>query len=124
MEDDIVGILFGVALLVATVFLVIAAGTVVFFAAIPAGIGYSIYWFQVLSPDAKERRAKERTHRLYQDVKRRFTAIDVSTFIGDRVGFPVGEDHNIDTQFIIASRLVGFEDLDSYPPAPPGLCDT
>lgn len=124
MEDDILGILFGVALLVATVFLVIAAGTVVFFAAIPAGIGYSIYWFQVMSPDAKEKKAKERTHRLYKGAKRKFTEIDVSSFIGDRVGFPDGDDHNVDTQFIIASRLVGFEELDSYPPPPPELCDT
>lgn len=61
MEDDIVGVLFGVALLVATVFLIVAAGTVALFAAIPAGIGYTIYWKQVLSPDAKERRAYEVT---------------------------------------------------------------
>jgi len=126
MEDDILGIIFSVALLVATVFLVIAAGTVVFFAAIPAGIGYSIYWFKFKSPEAQERRIKEKTHRLYNAVRRKFTAIDIPEFIGTRVGFPTGdpEDHNQETQFIIASRLVGVEGLDDYPPPPPELCDS
>ena len=124
MEEDIVGILVGVSLLVATVLLIFAAGTVVFLAAIPAGIGYSIYWSQVLSPGAKEKRASERTHQLFNATKRKFTAIDIPQFIGDRIGFSGDEDHNVDTQFTIASRLVGFEELDNYPPPPPELCDT
>lgn len=126
MEDEIVGIIFGAAMLVATVFLVVTAGTVIFFAAIPAGIGYSIYWFNVLSPDAKERRAKERTHQLYNAVRRKFAAADIPEFIGSRIGFPTGdpEDHNQDTQFEIASRLVATEGLEDYPPAPPELCNT
>ena len=124
MEEDILGILFGVALFVLMIFLIVTAGTVMFFAAIPAGIGYSIYWFQVKSPAAQERRASELTHQLYNAVKRKFTAISIPQFIGDRIGYPDSGDYNIDIQFTIASRLVGFEDLDSYPPSPPELCDT
>jgi len=126
MDDDIAGFIFSAALLAATVFLVVAAGTVVFFAAIPAGIGYSIYWFQVKSPEAQERRVKETTNQLYNAVRRKFTAIDIPEFIGERIGYPTGEaeDHNVDTQFVIASRLVALEGLDDYPPPPPELCDT
>jgi hypothetical protein len=124
MEEDILGILFGVALFVLMIFLIVTAGTVMFFAAIPAGIGYSIYWFQVKSPAAQERQASERTLQLYNAVKCKFTAIDIAQFIGDRIGYPDGGDHNVDVQFSIASRLVGVEELDSYPPPPPELCDT
>jgi len=122
MEDDILGILFGVALLVLTVFLVIAAGTVVFFAAIPAGIGYTYYWFQVKSPEAQERRAKERTHALYAEVKRRFTSFDVPTFFLNNL--KDDDPQTSDVLFRIASRLVAFEGLEDYPPAPPISCDT
>ena len=111
MEEDILGILFGVALFVLMIFLIVTAGTVMFFAAIPAGIGYSIYWFQVKSPAAQERQASERTLQLYNAVKCKFTAIDIAQFIGDRIGYPDGGDHNVDVQFSIASRLVGSKSL-------------
>lgn len=122
MEDDILGIVFGVALLVATVFLVVAAGTVVFFAAIPAGIGYSIYWFNVMSPAAKERRANEKTMELYNAVRRRFEAIDIPELFLNRITFT--DEQNHDLLFRMASRIAAFENLDDYPPKPPALCDT
>ncbi|WP_299735298.1 hypothetical protein [uncultured Roseobacter sp.] len=122
MEDDILGIIVGVALLVATVFLVIAAGTVVFFAAIPAGIGYTFYWFKVHSPDAQERRAKERTHALYNEVRRRFTSFDVPAYFLKNLNDD--DEHTKDILFRIASQLVAFEGLEDYPPAPPINCDT
>ncbi|WP_299372766.1 type IV secretion system DNA-binding domain-containing protein [uncultured Tateyamaria sp.] len=122
--DDTVEILVGTAAFVLVVFAVVSAGAVAAGAAVPFAIGYAIYWHQVKSPTARERQQKERTWALYRAAKHKFTEIDISTFIGDRVGFPTEEDPNVDIQFTIASRLVGFEDLDNYPPEPPELCDT
>ena len=122
MEDDILGILFGVAVLVLTVFLIVTAGTVIFFAAIPAGIGYSIYWFQVKSPAAQERRAKERTHALYNEVKNRFTGLDIPECL--RTNIHTEDPDTFHTLFIMASHLVYDEGLDEYPPEPPINCNS
>lgn len=122
MDEDIISILIGVSILVATVMLVVAAGAVVFFAAIPAGIGYSIYWFQVKSPDARERRARDRTHQLYKEVKRRFTAFDVPAYF--RQTLHSDDPHVLDILSNIAAQLVTAEGLDEYPPEPPIKCDT
>ena len=122
--DDVTEIIVGTAAFVLTIFAIATVGAVAAAAAIPAAIGYGIYWHQVKSPTARERQQKERTWALYRATRRKFTAVDISTFIGDRVGFPTEDDPNIDLQFTIASRLVGMEELDSYPPEPPELCDT
>ncbi len=124
MIDDSLGLALAAFVLVCLVFAVVAASSVLAMAAVPGAIGYAIYWQQVKSPSARERQAKERTWSLYTHTKRKFTAINIPAFIGSRLGYPADEDPNLDLQFTIATRLVGVEDLDSYPPEPPALCDT
>lgn len=124
MIDENLGLLFGAAALVLLVFAVVAMGSVVAVAAVPGAIGYAIYWHQTKSPTAKERQAKERTMQLYRAAKAKFTAIDITAYIGDRIGYPDADDPNTEIQFEIASDLVAFEHLDSYPPEPPELCDS
>ena len=122
--DEGLSLFFGLAFLALAALAVMFAGTFIAIAAVPGAIGYAIYWHRVKSPAAMERQAAERTWQLYRAVKAKFTAIDIPTFIGQRIGYPDGEDPNLDLQFTIASRLVGLEDLDNYPPEPPELCDT
>ncbi|MEO0568818.1 MAG: type IV secretion system DNA-binding domain-containing protein [Pseudomonadota bacterium] len=122
--DDALGLLFGLALFVAVIFAVVAAGSVVAIAAVPGAIGYAIYWHQTKSPTARERQAKERTLQLYKAVRSKFRAINIPTFIGQRIGFPDDEYPNSHVKYDIATQLVRAEGLDSYPPEPPELCDT
>ena len=124
MIDDALGFALAAFVFVCLVFAIVAASTVLAAVAVPGAIGYAIYWHQTKSPTAKERQAKERTMKLYRATKAKFTAIDIPSFIGDRIGYPDDDDPNTDVQFTIASRLVGFENLEAYPPEPPELCDT
>lgn len=124
MIDNAIGWTIAASILVTLIFVLLATSTLVAVISIPAAVGYGIYWMQVKSPTARERQQKTRTWALYESARRKFTAIDIPTFIGERVGFPGGEDLNTELQFSIASRLVVFEALDSYPPEPPELCDT
>ncbi|WP_425092923.1 type IV secretion system DNA-binding domain-containing protein [Tropicimonas sp. S265A] len=61
---------------------------------------------------------------LYRSVKAKFTEIDIERFLSERLDYPDADDPNSYTQFTIATRLVAFENLDSYPPEPPELCDS
>jgi len=110
--DDALGFALAASVLVALIFAVVAASSVLAIAAVPGAVGYAIYWHQVKSPTARERQQKERTWALYKSVKRKFTKIDVPAYIGDRVGFPADDDPNVDLQNTIASRLFTFENLD------------
>ena len=122
--DDAVGLVLGATAIVILVFAVVTVGTMMAFAAVPAGIGYAIYWHQVKSPTALERQAHARTWSLYRSTARDFNGIDISAFICERLGFPDDQDHNQELTFTIASRLVALEDLHDYPPEPPELCNT
>ncbi|MEO0669300.1 MAG: type IV secretion system DNA-binding domain-containing protein [Pseudomonadota bacterium] len=121
--DDALGLIIGAAFIVLVVFAVVTVGYVVAIAAVPGAIGYAIYWQQIKSPAAVERRAAQRTWELYRSVERKFTAIDIPALFVERIGVP-DDGTNTDLQFSIASRLVAFEDLDDYPPKPPEMCNT
>ena len=58
MIDDALGLTLAVAAFVFLIFAVVAAGSVLAMAAIPGAIGYGIYWHQVKSPKARERRKR------------------------------------------------------------------
>ena len=122
--DDAVGLMLGATAIVILVFAAVTVGSMVAVAAVPAGIGYAIYWHQVKSPTAKEREASTRTWALFRRVERDFKRIDIAEFLAERLGYPGEEDHNTELTFTIASRLVALEDLDDYPPKPPELCNT
>ena len=122
MDDDVVGIVVGLIILVGMTVLIVTAGTVIAIAAVPAGLGYAYYWHQVKSPKALERIEHERTHKLYHDTRRKFTDIDVPAVFRDHLHDR--DDDTYDTLFSIASRLVAVEGLDNYPPAPPEICDS
>ena len=122
--DETIEIIVGTAAFVLTVFAIVMAGAAAGVIAVPLAVGGAIYWHQVKSPAARERQARERTWQLYREVKRKFTAIDIPAFILDRVGVPGDGDENADLQLEIAMGLVKAEQLDSYPPEPPTLCDT
>lgn len=124
MMDDTIKLVVAAMVFVAVLFAVVAFGSILAMAAVPAAVGYAIYWHQVKSPTARERQQNERTWTLYRQVKRKFTAVNIPAFIESRIGTPSEDDPNIATQIEIATLLVAFEDLDSYPPEPPALCDT
>jgi len=122
--DDTTEIVVGSIALVLAIVAFVVLGAVTAVVAVPVAIGYGIYWHQARSPAAQERQQKQLTWALYESTRRKFTSIDVPTYIGKRVGFPSGEDHNVDLQITIAAQLVALERLDDYPPEPPELCDT
>jgi len=97
-------------------------GTSVLLAGIPITIGYWWYHREYLSSEAQEKRARQRTYALYEEVKSRCMAVDVAELFLDRI--TVDDEHNHDVLFRMASRLVGFEGLGDYPPKPPPLCNS
>lgn len=122
MVDENLEIVFGVMIMVAMAAIIVFAGTFIAIAAVPAGLGYAYYWHQVKSPKALERIQNERTHKLYDDTRRKFTEINVPAVFHDELRHR--DDETYDILFSIASRLVTFEGLDNYPPAPPEICDS
>lgn len=121
--DDAIGLVIAAAVFVALLFALTAVGVIAAGAAVPAAIGYGIYWSQVKSPGARERRAKERTWELYRAVRAKFTAINIPEYLEGRIEFD-GIEHNADIQREITEQLVSLEGLADYPPKPPTLCDT
>ena len=122
MDDNPIVVVLSVAVFLAVAALVIFAGTVAFFAAIPISLGYTYYWFQVRSPQAREKRSRAITYSLYEETKQRFQEIDVPTyFLKHLVDV---DEHTHDVIFRIAANLVASEGLGDYPPAPPVICDT
>jgi len=121
--DESVELALGISVLVISIVLIAMLGTVLLFAAVPAGIGYTYYWYQVRSPEAQERQQKTITMELYRSVRSKFEAFNVPAYFLSHLNRDLDEQ-NSDVLYTIASRLVAVEGLDDYPPDPPALCNT
>ena len=113
--DDAIGFLVAAAAFVFVIFAIVSLGTIAAAASVPAAIGYAIYWQQVKSPTARERRAKERTIALYKGVRSKFRAVNIPAFLEERIEFDADAE-NADIQLHIAKELVAFENLNDYAP--------